>query len=101
MRRLSMFGLIVLGCGLTVRTLAQAPAGGVTVFDGARVIVGGGPPPIENASFVVDGARIVQVGRAADVQAPAGAAHVNLAGKTVMPAIIDTQTHLGQTREAP
>ncbi len=29
-----------------------------------------------------------------------GAAHVNLAGKTVMPAIIDTHTHLSQTREA-
>jgi len=100
MRRLPGFVLFVIACALTVRALAQVPSGGVTVFEGARVIVGDGRPPIENASFVVDGARIVQVGGAADMRVPAGAARVNLAGKTVMPAIIDTHTHLGQTREA-
>jgi imidazolonepropionase-like amidohydrolase len=90
----------VLGSALAERTLAQPPAATVTVFEGARVIVGDGRPPIENASFVVDGARIVQIGTAANVRVPAGAARVNLAGKTVMPAIIDTHTHLSQTREA-
>jgi len=99
MRRIPWFALIVVVCGLTVRTLAQAP-GGVTVFEGARVIVGDGRPPVENASFVVDGARIVQVGAAANVRVPPWAARVNLAGKTVMPAIIDTHTHLSQTRDA-
>jgi uncharacterized membrane-anchored protein len=44
MRRIPWFALIVVVCGLTVRTLAQAP-GGVTVFEGARVIVGDGRPP--------------------------------------------------------
>ena len=33
------------------------------------------------------------------MRVPAGATRVNLAGKTVMPAIIDTHTHLSQTRE--
>ena len=83
----------------SVTALGQAPATGVTVFEGARVIVGDARAPIENASFVVNGARFVQVGRAADVRVPAGATRVNLAGKTVMPAIIDTHTHLSQTRE--
>ena len=77
----------------------QAPAGS-TVFEGARVIVGDGQPPIENGAFVVTGARIVSVGRAADMKAPPGAARVSLTGKTVMPAIVDTHTHLSQTREA-
>ena len=99
MRRLPWLALIVVGCGLTAQTLAQTPAGGVTVFEGARLIVGDGRPPIENASFVVEGARIVQVGTAANARVPSGAARVNLAGKTVMPAIIDTHTHLSQTRE--
>jgi imidazolonepropionase-like amidohydrolase len=76
----------------------QAPAG-TTVFEGARVIVGDTRAPIENASFVVSGGRFVQVGTAATVKAPAGATRVSLAGKTVMPAIIDTHTHLSQTRE--
>jgi imidazolonepropionase-like amidohydrolase len=99
MRRLPWLVSIVVGCGVTAQTLAQPPAGGVTVFEGARVIVGDGRPPIENASLVIDGARIVQVGTAANVRVPSGAARVNLAGKTVMPAIIDTHTHLSQTRE--
>jgi imidazolonepropionase-like amidohydrolase len=77
----------------------QTP-GGSTVFEGARLIVGDGQPPIENGAFVVTGARIVSVGRASDVKAPQGAARVSLTGKTVMPAIVDTHTHLSQTREA-
>jgi imidazolonepropionase-like amidohydrolase len=79
-------------------TFGQAPA--ATVFEGARLIVGDGSAPIENAAFVVDGGRFVQVGKAGGVRAPAGAARVDLAGKTVMPAIVDTHTHLNQTREA-
>jgi imidazolonepropionase-like amidohydrolase len=84
--------------GFAVPGHAQAP-GGATAFEGARVIVGDGRT-IENATIVVEGARITQVGPAAEVRVPAGAAHVSLAGKTVMPAIIDTHTHLSQTREA-
>ena len=79
------------------------PAGaqtGVTAFEGARLIVGDGGAPIENATLVVDGARIVAAGRAADVSVPAGAARVNLAGKTVMPMLIDTHVHLSPTRDA-
>src|SRR6266576_6938338 len=86
------------GAALSVTVLSQAPAG-VTVFEGARVIVGNARAPIENASFVISGARFAQIGRAADVRVPAGATRVNLAGKTVMPTIIDTHNHLSQTRE--
>jgi imidazolonepropionase-like amidohydrolase len=78
---------------------SQTPSG-VTVFEGARLIVGDGSAPIDNAVIVVDGARITQVGRAGQVKAPAGATRVSLTGKTVMPAIIDTHTHMGETREA-
>src|SRR3954453_136668 len=82
-----------------VTAFAQAPPTGAKVFEGARVIVGDARAAIENASFVVSGARFVQGGRAGGVGRPAGATHVSLAGKTVMPAIIDTHTHLSQTRE--
>jgi imidazolonepropionase-like amidohydrolase len=54
----------------------------------------------ENATLVVDGTKIAQAGSAADVRVPAGAARVSLAGKTVMPMLIDTHVHLGPTREA-
>ncbi len=92
--------MAVVAVAWSVAVFAQAPATGVTVFEGARVIVGDARAPIENASFIVDGTRFAQIGRAADVRVPAGATRVNLAGKTVMPAIIDTHTHLGQTRDA-
>jgi imidazolonepropionase-like amidohydrolase len=70
------------------------------VFEGARLIAGDGSAPVENAAFIVDGGRITQVGTKGQIQVPAGAARVDLTGKTVMPAIIDTHTHLAQTREA-
>ena len=71
----------------------------VTAYEGARLIVGDGRV-IENATLVVDGTKIAQVGAAADVRVPAGARRVNLAGKTVMPMIVDTHVHLSETREA-
>jgi imidazolonepropionase-like amidohydrolase len=88
----------VLG-GLAAPARAQAPASGVTVFEGARLIVGNESAPIENATLVVDGARIAQAGRAADIRVPAGAVRVSLAGKTVMPMLVDTHVHLSPTRE--
>jgi imidazolonepropionase-like amidohydrolase len=78
----------------------QAPATGVTVFEGARLIVGDGRAPIEGSAFVVANNQLADVGRKGQVKVPAGAARVDLTGKTVMPAIIDTHTHLAQTREA-
>ena len=72
---------------------AQAPA---TVFEGGRVIIGDGRV-IDNASIVVQGERITQVGGAASVKGPAGATRVSLAGKTVMPAIVDAHVHTSTT----
>src|SRR5262245_15582054 len=91
--------LLILAAVATTSAAIFAQAPTVTVFEGARVIIGDGRAPIENATFIVSGNRITQVGRAGDVKAPAGATRVNLAGKTVMPMIIDTHTHLSQTRE--
>jgi imidazolonepropionase-like amidohydrolase len=73
---------------------------GAIVFEGARLIAGDGSAPVENAAFVVTGTRITQVGRAGQLQAPAGARRVDLRGKTVMPAIVDSHTHLATNREA-
>jgi imidazolonepropionase-like amidohydrolase len=69
----------------------------VTAYEGARVIVGDGRV-VENATLLVGGDKIVQVGR--DVRVPDGATRVNLSGKTVMPMIIDTHVHLSSGRDA-
>ena len=75
-------------------------AGGVTAFEGARLIVGDGSAPVENGVLIVDGGRFTQVGRGGQVQIPAGARRVDLRGKTVMPAIVDSHTHLATERNA-
>src|SRR5207247_9371437 len=73
---------------------------GAPVFEGARLIAADGRAPIEDSAFVVENNRFTEVGRRGQVKVPAGAARVDLTGKTVMPAIIDSHTHLAQTREA-
>ncbi|HET7609601.1 MAG TPA: hypothetical protein VFL84_13055, partial [Gammaproteobacteria bacterium] len=79
---------------------ANAPAAGAgaTVFTGARLIVGDGTV-LEDATFTVGpDNRFGIVGATAAVTVPAGATTVDLAGLTVMPAIVDTHTHLSRDR---
>lgn len=71
-------------------------ASGATLYEGARLITDG-KTVIENSAFVVDNNRFTAVGRKGQVKAPAGAATVDLTGKTVIPALIDAHTHLGWT----
>ena len=69
--------------------------GRATLFVGARLITDGDKPPIEDSAFLVEGGTITKVGKRSDVQLPAGANRVDLAGKTVMPAIVNAHGHLG------
>jgi imidazolonepropionase-like amidohydrolase len=71
-----------------------------TVFEGARLIIGDGSEPIEDAAFVVQNGRFTQVGPRGQINAPAGAERVDLSGKTVMPAIVDAHKHAAGDREA-
>jgi imidazolonepropionase-like amidohydrolase len=73
----------------------QAETTGITVFEGARLITGDGTAPIEDSAFVIQGDQFSGVGRRGEVQVPAGATRVDLAGKTVMPAKVDVHGHLG------
>jgi imidazolonepropionase-like amidohydrolase len=73
----------------------RAQASGVTAFEGARLITGDGAAPIEDSVFLMQGDQFTAAGRRGDVQVPAGAARVDLTGKTVMPAKVDVHGHLG------
>ena len=89
---------LFVGVGLAWLSASQAvPAGGATLFEGARLIVGDGRTPIESSAFLVEGNKITRVGKKGDVRAPAGATRVDLTGKTVMPALVDIHNHLGWT----
>src|SRR4051812_25733911 len=92
--------IVALAATVALGALVAVPASAqVTAYESARIIVGDERAPIENGTLVVDGARIVGAGPAASVTVPAGARRVSLAGKTVMPMIIDTHVHLSATRE--
>jgi imidazolonepropionase-like amidohydrolase len=97
MRRL-IIGLLF-AAALSTPGASQAPQpAAATVYEGARLIVGDGRAPIEDSAFIVENNRFSQVGRKGQLKIPAGAARVDLTGKTVMPAIIDTHTHMAVTR---
>ena len=88
---------------LVVNVLACSPesppetAGDALWFEGARLIVGDGSGPIENAAFLVEGDSFTWVGSVGERDAPAGAVRVDLTGKTVIPALIDGHNHIGLT----
>ncbi len=86
--------LAVVACSWPAVGQAPRPNGAV-VFEGERLITGDGSTPIEDAALVVENSRITAVGRKGQVTAPAGAAHIDLSGKTVMPAIVDAHGHPG------
>ena len=92
---------LFLATGCSTPETGEAPqATAVTVFEGARLIAGDDSEPIEDAAFIVENDRFTAVGRRGQIDVPAGAARVDLTGKTVMPAIIDTHKHVAGTREA-
>ena len=82
--------------------MVRRPAGAASrrrsnAFTGARVIDGTDRAPIDNATIVVRDGRIVGVGPAASVTIPAGAQRVSLAGKTVIPGLVNAHGHVGNT----
>jgi imidazolonepropionase-like amidohydrolase len=92
-KRLSicLFALASLFLSGTSPTKAQT----ATIFEGAQLIFGAAGLPIENSAFVVEAGRITAVGNPGGVRAPAGAARVDLTGKTVIPALVDAHSHIG------
>jgi imidazolonepropionase-like amidohydrolase len=87
-------------CGLllAVQFVAPAhsqPAADVVLYEGARLIPGDGRAAIDESAFLVDRGVITRVGRKGELGAAAGVKRVDLAGKTVMPALINAHGHPG------
>jgi imidazolonepropionase-like amidohydrolase len=74
---------------------SQTVQSNATVFEGALLITGDGSAPIENSAFVIQNDQFTAVGRKGQIAVPAGAAHVDLTGKTVIPSKVDMHGHLG------
>ncbi|HUE79647.1 MAG TPA: amidohydrolase family protein [Sphingomicrobium sp.] len=60
----------------------------------ARIVTMNGFKVIDHGTLLVDQDRIVAVGPASAIQVPASAHVVNLAGKTIIPGLVDAHAHL-------
>jgi len=70
----------------------------VTALAHATVIDGTGRPALGDTTILIEGGTIRAVGAAARVKIPAGASVVDLAGKFVIPGIINLHAHVGLTK---
>jgi imidazolonepropionase-like amidohydrolase len=64
------------------------------LFRVGKLIDGTGAAPLEGAALLVDGDRIVAVGRQADISAPDGAEVIEAPDATLIPGLIDVHVHL-------
>jgi imidazolonepropionase-like amidohydrolase len=71
--------------------------GETRVLKNFTLIDGTGRLPAAASAMIVDNGRIAWVGRTADLKTPTGAEIIDLAGKFVMPGIINLHGHLGNT----
>ncbi|MEQ8330060.1 MAG: amidohydrolase family protein [Longimicrobiales bacterium] len=75
-------------------TVAMPKPEGTVALTGARIVTMRGDEVIENGTVVVTGNRVAAVGPANAVQVPAGARVIDVAGKTIIPGIIDGHAHI-------
>ncbi len=87
------------GCGSPDAGDEAAPPSDATAYSGARLITGDGGV-IEGATFVVEDGRFTAVGPTASMTLPDDIEHVDLTGKTVMPAVVNAHAHLAPDRDA-
>jgi imidazolonepropionase-like amidohydrolase len=64
------------------------------LLDNVRVIIGDGSV-LESGALLVDGGRISAVGLRSEIEPELSVEVIDLSGKTIMPALIDSHAHLG------
>lgn len=79
------------------RTVAADRPSGTVALTGARILTmaGSDAGAIDNGTVVITGDRIVAVGASGSVTVPAGAKVIEMAGKTIMPGLVDAHAHGG------
>ncbi len=80
---------LVWGASLPVDAQGQQ----AIVIQGGTLVDGLGGAPVPNSVIVVQGNRITAVGRAGQVQVPAGAQVINAAGKWITPGLVDAKAN--------
>lgn len=87
----NLLGAAVIGLAACATAHAQDTP---VAFVGATLIVIDGPD-IANGAIVLQDGRISAVGDAASIVIPEGAIVIDATGKTIMPGLVDTHSHIG------
>ena len=89
-----MIGLLLAAGWLACSYLPASPqgSGGIKAFVGARIIDGTGKAAMSNATLIVRNGRIEAVGPS--VKVPEGAERIDVAGKTIIPGLINGHGHV-------
>ena len=97
--RANALRLLLPFAGLTLITVFPASAlqapDAVTAIVGATVIDGNGGPPLPDATILIQGERITEIGPRSSVRVPQGASVIDGTGKYVTPGFVDTNVHMG------
>ncbi len=81
------------GKGLSIAAKAAKPTGKVALINARIITMNADRTVHEKGTILIDGNRITTVGAAASVEIPADYTQVDLAGKTVMPGLVDIHAH--------
>jgi Tol biopolymer transport system component len=82
---------------INVTVPRDTPSGSI-LLRGAKVVSMKGDEIIENADLLITGSKIAAVGARGEVNAPADARIIDVAGKTITPGFIDTHAHWFEIR---
>jgi imidazolonepropionase-like amidohydrolase/Tol biopolymer transport system component len=86
-----------IGIKINLTMDADKPEGKIA-FVGGRIITMNGDKVIENGTILIDGNKILALGKNGDVEIPDGVKTYDVSGKTIMPGLVDAHAHLGQFR---
>lgn len=79
--------------------LPRTRARGSVLLTGARLITMRGDEVIASGDVLVTDNKIAAVGRRGSLKAPAGTETINVAGKTIMPGLVDVHAHMWAPRD--
>lgn len=95
MKNLSFLLLLI---GLLSCKSNEQSASSITAFTGATIIDGNGGEPILNGVLIVQNQHVLSVGTKDNIEIPDGAVIIDVAGKTIIPGIINAHGHVGEVR---
>ena len=87
--RFGLLTLITLFCVVNLRAQDS-----MTVFTGAKIYPVSSVP-IENGTLIIRNGKISAIGNNTDIPIPADAKVIDVAGRMIMPGLVDTHSHIG------